>query len=589
MPGVARIFTLNLGSQAISVADFRPQSGGGLVLRDYKRRDLAIENPGEPIRHAQITATIREILNELGIKSGKVNYAVAGQSVFARFVKLPSVEEEKIHRIIAFEAQQNVPFPIDEVVWDYQLVGGGADEQLQVVLVAIKSDLLEGINAAVEAAGLRPTVIGVANMALYNAFRYNYSDVTDSSLVVDIGARTTNLLFIEPGKIFSRSVPIGGSSITTALAREFNEPFAAAETRKRESGFVSLGGAYADPADVDIARMSKIIRSTMTRLHAEIMRSISHYRSQQQGKAPARIYLCGGSSGMPYMREFFQEKLQVPIEFFNPVRNVAIANEADARQIARSAHLLGELVGLGLRAVASCPMELNLRPASVIRAHEVERRRPFLIGAAACVIAALLGWSVFYMHAAGVLSAVKEQVDAKVATLRGFQTRIDGIRKEATTLDSVASPLLEAVNARSFWPQLLEDLNARLPKENIWVTELIPLSNGKPVIGAVTARPGAAAPTAEPAATPITGVRAAGGRAQGGPAIDGLLVRGLYLWNARQQEVVVDYFKNLVGSPFFKIDPKNQQLAIKPTMPNNNEWAFPYELQLDLKQPLALP
>src|SRR5437660_12433680 len=119
MPRVARIFTLNLGSQAISVADFRPQSGGGLVLRDYKRRDLAIENPGEPIRHAQITATIREVLNELGIKSGKVNYAVAGQSVFARFVKLPSVEEEKIDRIIAFEAQQNVPFPIDEVVWDF--------------------------------------------------------------------------------------------------------------------------------------------------------------------------------------------------------------------------------------------------------------------------------------------------------------------------------------------------------------------------------------------------------------------------------------------------------------------------------------
>src|ERR1700720_1379667 len=174
MPGVARIFTLNLGSQAISVADFRPQSGGGLVLRDYKRRDLAIENPGEPIRHAQITATIREILNELGIKSGKVNYAVAGQSVFARFVKLPSVEEEKIDRIIAFEAQQNVPFPIDEVVWDYQLIGGGGDEQVQVVLVAIKADLLDEINSAVEQAGLKTNIVDVATMALYNAFRYNY-------------------------------------------------------------------------------------------------------------------------------------------------------------------------------------------------------------------------------------------------------------------------------------------------------------------------------------------------------------------------------------------------------------------------------
>ena len=190
------------------------------------------------------------------------------------------------------------------------------------------------------------------------------------------------------------------------------------------------------------------------------------------GKAPARIYLCGGSSGMPYMREFFQEKLQVPIEFLNPVRNVAIANEADPRRIARSAHLLGELVGLGLRAVASCPMELNLRPASVIRAHEVERRRPFLIGAAACVIAALLGWSVFYMHAAGVLSAIKRQVDTKVTTLRGFQTRIDGIRKEATTLDSVASPLLDAVMraafGRSCWKTSTRDCQRKISGSRSW-------------------------------------------------------------------------------------------------------------------------
>src|SRR5207247_2461643 len=227
------------------------------------------------------------------------------------------------------------------------------------------------------------------------------------------------------------------------------------------------------------------------------------HRTEHLCKARERIYLCGRSSGMPYMREFFPERLQVAIEFLKPVRNVAIANEADGRQIARSAHLLGELVGLALRAVASCPMELNLRPASVVRDHETQRRRPFLIGAAACVIAALLGWSVFYLHAAGVFRAIKQQVDVKVDTLRGFQTRIDGIRKDATALDSVASPLLNAVNARSFWPQLLEDLNARLPKDNIWITELVPLSNGKPVLGAVAAAPAGAAPNA-PEPTPIT-------------------------------------------------------------------------------------
>src|SRR4051794_32648729 len=358
MAGATRIVSLNLGSQTVGLADFRTQPNGGLVLVGYCFRELLAETGNDAARNAQITAAVREMMQELGIKAGAVNYSVPAQSVFARFVKLPAVEEEKIERIIAFEAQQNVPFPIEEVVWDYQLVGSEADEQIQVVLVAIKSDLLEATNVAVEETGVRTQIVDVATMALYNAFRYNYSEVTDCSLLVDIGARTTNLLFIEAGKIFSRSVPIGGASITAAIAREFDEPFGAAEMRKRRDGFVSLGGAYAEASDPEIARVSKIVRSTMTRLHAELMRSISHYRAQQQGTAPQRVFLCGASSSTPYMREFFQEKLQLSVEFFNPLRNVSVEESGRLTEISQSAHLLGELVGLALRATTTCPMEL---------------------------------------------------------------------------------------------------------------------------------------------------------------------------------------------------------------------------------------
>src|SRR6202011_6212870 len=297
-----RIISLNLGSQTIGLAEFQAQAQGGVVLQNYCVREVLIDPAGEGIRRTQTSATLREMRAELQIRHEAVNYAVAAQSVFARFVKLPAVEEEKIERIIAFEAQQNVPFPIDEVVWDYQLVGGGADEQIQVVLVAIKEDLLESLNAAVESAGLRTSIVCVATMALYNAFRYNYSDLAGCSLLVDIGARTTNLLFIEPGKIFSRSVAIGGASVSSAVAKEFGEPMPAAEFRKKRDGFVSLGGAYAEPEDPEVARVSKIVRGTMTRLHAEMMRSISHYRAQQQGKRPERLYLCGGSTGTRDMR-----------------------------------------------------------------------------------------------------------------------------------------------------------------------------------------------------------------------------------------------------------------------------------------------
>src|SRR6266852_7319989 len=402
MTKATRIISLNLGSQTIGLDEFQAQPQGGLVLQNYRLREVLIDPASEDIRHPQISAALREMMAEVQIRHEAVNYAVSAQSVFARFVKLPAVEEEKIERIIAFEAQQNVPFPIDEVVWDYQLIAGGGDEQVQVVLVAIKTDLLDEINGAVEETGLRTAIVDVATMALYNAFRYNYADLSGCSLLVDIGARTTNLLFIEPPKIFSRNIPVGGSSITAAITKEFDESFAAAEFRKKRDGFVGLGGAYAEPTDRELARVSKLMRSTMTRLHAEVMRSISHYRAQQQGNTPERVFLCGGTASAPYMREFFREKLQIPIEFFNPLRNVAVAHSAPVKELTPSAHLLGELVGLALRSVSACPMELNLRPATVLRRQALERRRPFFMMAAAGVVLALLSWGFYYTRAAQV-------------------------------------------------------------------------------------------------------------------------------------------------------------------------------------------
>ena len=239
MSASPRILSLDLGSQTLRLAAFQAGPNGGLVLTGYRRREILADPAAETDRNRQISEALSAMVRELGIKGGPIDYAVPGQSVFARFVKLPLVDQDKIERIITFEAQQNVPFPIEEVVWDYQLVGSSEVDKIEVVLVAIKADLLEGMNAAVEAAGLQTMRVDVAPMALYNAFRFNYSELTGSSLVIYIGARTTNLLFVEPGKVFSRSIPIGGSSITSAIAKEFNEPFGAAELRKRRDGFVS--------------------------------------------------------------------------------------------------------------------------------------------------------------------------------------------------------------------------------------------------------------------------------------------------------------------------------------------------------------
>ena len=585
-----RLISLNFGSQTIGLAEIRVQAHGGLVLLDYRLREAPLDPATGQRREAhtalhETAVALREMMSELHIKHGSVNCALPAQSVFARFVKLPSLEHEKLEKVIAFEAQQNVPFPIDDVVWDYQVVGGGLDEQVQVILVAIKHDLLDGINDAVEESGLLTSTIDVAPMALYNAFRYSYPNVNECALLVDIGARTTNVLFIEPRRIFSRSLPIGGSSITGAIAKEFGESFEAAETRKKRDGFVSLGGAYADPADQDIARVSKLARSTMTRLHAELMRSVSHYRAQQGGSRPDRIFLCGGAAGMPYMREFFHEKFQLQIEFFNPLRNVAVSEAASASGVAHSAHLLGELVGLALRSVTACPMELSLLPASVVRRQELDRRRPFFIAAAVCVVLAMLGWSLYYTRAAQVTRETAELIQQKNASMRGAEAQLDKLKKQFTSLDSVAAPLISAVNDRDFWPQILDDLNARLPEADIWITELGATSGGK-LLGAGGKRAGETAPVSP---QPASGA-AAKTMAAGSKSIDGILVRGLYLYNPKQQEIVVDYLRNLAGSPFFVVDPKTPERVIKSnSVPNDTEWAFPYELQLTLRKPVKLP
>ncbi len=547
-----RILSLNVGMQTVSLADFRSTPHGGLVLHGFCTRQLLADPAAEASRIGQIKLVVSEMLGEMKIKGGRVNYSIAAQSVFTRFVKLPTVDPDKIDQIVQFEAQQNVPFPIEEVVWDYQLVASKDETKIEVVLVAIKADLLDELNSSIEDAGLKTGIVDVAPMALYNAFRYNYADTTGCSLLIDIGARTTNLIFVEPNKVFSRSIPIGGTTFSTNIAREFTEPFGAAEERKQAVGFVSLGGAYAEPTDPDVARVSKIIRNSMTRLHAEITRSISFYRSQQGGSQPQHVYLCGGSVSLPYIREFFSEKLQMPIEFFNPLRNVTVASGVDIEQAGRIAHTFGELVGLAIRSVSQAPMELNLEPASVTKAKLLARKQPFMILAGLCILLSLAGSYLYFLRATSVEKTVMETLAPKVAALQGLEKSFNATKAEVTAAQSTAAPFVTAVQERDYWVRLINDFNSRLPINTdphlppklIWVTTFEPV-NGAGAHGSSSIR-----------------------------------LHGLYL--TEKQSLVDQFAANLGNSPFVSA----VHIATS-QIPNATDWDFDYELMVDLKQGIA--
>jgi type IV pilus assembly protein PilM len=585
-----KILALDIGAAGVKIAEFQASKTHGLRLTNFNHASLGLDPDREENRQALVTSTIRNALREKSIKSKRVVLSVPGQSVFTRFVKLPPVEQSKVVQIIQYEAQQNVPFPIDEVIWDYQLVGSSAQGELEVVLLAIKSDIIEEINSSVEETGLRTEVVDVAPMALYNAIRYNEPNIEGCTLVVDMGARTTNLLFLESNRVFSRSIPLAGNSITKSIADEFGVSFQEAEQMKQSKGFVALGGAYEEPPDEQQARISKIIRNVLTRLHADITRSINFYRSQQGGGAPTRLLLSGGSAIIPYTDRFFQEKLQLPVEYFNPFRNVEISPHIPREELARCAHFFGEVVGLGLRKMAECPMEVNLLPRSIRKRKQMEQRRPYYAGAAVCVLL-IAGCCLAYINKMTSLQSV--QLDDINRQLTELESRDRSVKKENTELENLkasATKIADIVAERAYWPQLMQDLSGRMvPK--VWLTGMTP-DTGTTAAAAPVPRAGLGRAGMMGFAPPpgdSSGLRpgAAGGDTT---TVTELRIEGTgeHVDDAADVRLVDELAKQLRNSPFFDQTAIDKGVEIiAPPKTDKGRPFFTFTLRVKLAKPIS--
>ncbi|HYG21589.1 MAG TPA: type IV pilus assembly protein PilM [Verrucomicrobiae bacterium] len=464
MLNLKSFLAVDFGAGSLKLAEFEVNEAGGLRLKQYGIRPLGPEGAQESTREATILKALQAAIVELGVKSRDINVCAPGFHVFSKFVKLPPVETSKVTQIIQYEAQQNVPFPLQEVVWDYQILGTTAGGELEVLLVAIKAEIVEGLFRVSEAAKLRLQVADVSPAALCNAFRYNYGDIEDCTMLLDIGAKTSNLLFFEKGKVFSRSINLGANSITTDFASESKLKFDAAEKLKIEEGFVSLGGAYEEPENPHQAAISKIARQFMTRLHIQVNQTMQFYRGQQGGSAPQRLFLSGGASVMPYTAQFFAEKLNVPVEYFNPLRNVQIDPAVNLEDLARVAHSLGEVVGLGLRNLAHCPVELNLIPESTRRLQGFNEKKPYFIATVFSLVAVVAMVGLLYQKLAGV----KQEELAKVTPiLQPMQMKEAQFNQAYGDLQATTNELQQLGNwmtGRYYWADLLTEVRRVLIK-----------------------------------------------------------------------------------------------------------------------------
>ncbi|MBR4108122.1 MAG: type IV pilus assembly protein PilM [Akkermansia sp.] len=468
---------LEIGSQSVTMGVFTP-AGRGFTLSRYARRDILLDPVEEGMRMDYVGNAIAEMVNELKVRGSEVRNVVSGQQVFMRFIKLPAIEIDNLAEQVGFEAQQHIPFPLDDIVYDYQELADRGEGEREVLLVAIKKDVLDNLNTQVEGSSLKTRSVDCAITSLYNAFRAGYGEEDEPVMLLDIGAKTTDIIFAEEGRFFTRSVTAAGAFITNSIAREFNLSFREAEKLKIENGVVSLGNGYTDSMSEEDAALATTIRTAMGRLSSEVQRTINHYRAQYKGTPPTKAYICGGGARLPFALEFLQSALNIPVEYLNPVEDVCrVGSKVDEEELEQDAICLGPIVGAAMAGAKAAEFDIDLVPTSVGKDRAEKKLLPKV--AIAGVLA--LAGAGFYAYAANA-SAEKaaaelrkaEPIDAKVAQI---SSQMDNVKQKYDRVMADIDKLAELYSMRAAYTDILLQLTKKGVSIKFWLNEFAPLIN----------------------------------------------------------------------------------------------------------------
>ena len=476
---MSRILTLNIGASKAVLAEYNLSGKDNLTLTAYGSGELPMVDINDPSAlGVSLPTVLQQIMREKGIRPGPLVVSLSGQMVFPRFAKIPAVGDAE--QQVRYEIEQNVPFPIDEIVSDHQFVGTTPDGDVATLIVAAKLETVRAVTDAVRSAGLKPIKVDVSPIAVCNALKFAQPQLSGCSLILDVGSKTTNLIILEDEKIYNRSITVAGNTITKEIAQQFGCTFEEAEQLKLEHGYVALGGVTEDEDEVT-DRVSKIIRTVLTRLHAEILRSVNFYRSQQGGSAPMRLYLTGGTARLPQLDQFFTESLQVEVEFLNPFGGIKYGSKIDQTALETDAFALTESVGLALRGDEGAWLKINLMPPELVNEARAIKRIPFLVVGGLAFLGALGVGVLQQNRGVAVANAKFERVESRNQTLGSFESKLKLEQKTADEVCAKCDEFQQLLSSRSAALRRLQDVRSSLVP-GMWITEWadVPAPKDKP-------------------------------------------------------------------------------------------------------------
>lgn len=304
---------------------------------------------GALIASDTIVETLRELFDAHRVRGKEVAISVSGHSVIIRKIALPPMTQEELQESIQWEAEQYIPFDMNDVYLDVEILNTQTADsnEMEVLLVAAKKDMVNDYIEVVQEAGLSPRVVDVDCFAVQNQFEMSYElPLTETVVLINIGASVTNINIVSRGiTTFTRDIsPLGGNIYTEEIQKQLDVSYEEAEILK-------AGGELGADADAVVPQeVERVIHMVSEGVASEIQRSLDFYTATSADSHISRIYLSGGTAKIPSLYRTIEQKLGVPVEIINPFKNIEVdSNRFDLEYLRDVAPIAAVATGLAFR------------------------------------------------------------------------------------------------------------------------------------------------------------------------------------------------------------------------------------------------
>ncbi|MFG0273649.1 MAG: type IV pilus assembly protein PilM [Phycisphaerales bacterium] len=442
--GALKALKLVRDGERLTVADF-------LVVPHKRPLSAPDVNEQDAMRVA-----IGELVAQRDLSKAMVAISVPGHASFARFAKLPPVEPKKVPEIVKFEAAQQIPFPIDEVEWDYQIFASEDEPDVEVGIFAVTRErVMEKLDLCADVR-MRPDCLALSPVALFNAVAYDLhlDNTSPGTVIIDVGTIATDLIVIDGGRVWIRTFPMGGHAFTEAVETSFKLNYVKAEKLKRE----------ADQSKYK-RQIFQAMRPAFADFGQEVQRSLQYYRQLHPESELTQVIGVGSTFRLPGLRKFLSQQLQIEVKRLEQF-NMLNVEGPQAAEFQSAAVTLGTAYGLALQGLGLATIDANLIPVQVVREAMWKRKTPWFAAAAGIALAA--GAVSFYrpvMDAAAVDQASQGQAAQKINQAKSLGNRLKREWQEiegSSAAGATAANIKSLGTRRDLYAYLVEDVGQAL-------------------------------------------------------------------------------------------------------------------------------